>query len=335
MNPIVKRRKMIRPVSVLFLGLFTLLLMGGNQSLSWGAEKPYPTKPINMVYSYGPGGPHDIASRALADRMEKVLGEKIITVYKPGGGGTLAPSFVAKSKPDGYTILVGSSSGFTISPVLKKLEYKLDDFELVGIFSESFTWLAVRADARWKNLIDFIEEARKSPGQLKISSFGKLSASDFVIQIFCKAANIKLTQVPFKSNPESLTAVLGGHVDAGMVTATGGLVDSGDIRMLALAGEKRWEDLPDVPAFKEFGDTVDYSAWVSLCVPKGTPVEVIDKLRLAQKKAFEVYQKELKEEFRKVEMRAVLLNPQESMVKYKKQYELTYKIAEELGVAAK
>lgn len=328
-------KKMIWVSNGVFFLFFIFLAMGGNPSPGWGAEKPYPTKPINMVYAYGPGGPHDIASRALADRMEKFLGQKLITVYKPGGGATLATSFVAKSKPDGYTILVGSSSALSISPVLKKLDYKLDDFELVGIFSESFTWLAVKADARWKNLTDFVEEARRSPGQLKISSFGRLSASDFVIQLLNKEAKIKLTEVPFKSNPESLSAVLGGHVDAGMVTATGGLVDSGAIRMLGLAGEKRWEDLPDVPTFREFGYPVEYSAWVSLCVPKGTPGEVLDKLRLVQKRAFEAYQKELKEEFRKVEMRAVLLNSQESRERYKKQYELTYKIADEMGVVAK
>jgi len=319
----------------LFSLLGILFLIGGIYSSSDAGEKSYPIKPINMVYVYGPGGPHDIGSRAVADHMEKILGQPVITIYKPGGGGTLGTAFAAKSKPDGYTILVGSTSALVISPIVKKLDYKLEDFEFIGIFGESFVWLAVKATARWKTLKDFVEEARRFPGQLNISSYGKLSSSDFVIELFSKEAKIKLNQVPYKSTPEALTALLGGHVDAAMVHATGGLVESGSIKMLALAGEQRWEDLPDVPTFREFGYPVEYSAWITLCAPKGTPKEAIDTLRLAQKKALEGNRKEIQESLRKVEIRTILLSPQESMAKFKKQHELTLTIAKELGVVAK
>lgn len=297
-------------------GLWPLLFlfpffMGGAASVCWAAEKSYPTKPINMVFAYGPGGPHDIGSRVIADHLGKFLGQPLISIYKPGGGGVLGTAFVAKSKPDGYTILVGSSSALVLSIIVKKLDYKLDDFEFIGIYGESPVWLAVKADARWKTLRDFVGEAKKFPGQIKVSSFGKLSSSDFVIELLGKEAKIKLTNVPYKSTPEALTAVLGGHADAAMVVASGGLIEDGAIRILAIAGEQRLEDLPDVPTFKELGYPIEYSTWQSLCVPRGTPQEIVGKLRLAQEKALAAHPKEIKEGLRKVWIRPVFLDPLE------------------------
>ena len=320
-----------------FIASFSLLflfLAVENPSLSWAAEKPYPTKPINMVVPYAPGGTIDLGSKIVADKIGNMLGQPVVSIYKPGGGGALGAAFVAKSKPDGYTVLAGSSTPLVLSTIVKKLDYKLDDFFPLGIFGESPVWLAVKADAKWKTLKDFVEEARRSPGQLKVSSYGKLTTSDFVIELLSKQARIKLNHVPYKGAAEALTAVLGGHVDAGMVMTSGGLVEAGSIRILALAGEKRLEDLPDVPTFKEFGYPIELSAWQSICVPKGTPKEIIDTLCVAQKKAFETYNREIIEGLKKMEIRAVFLNPQESLTRFQKEYELILGIAKELGVVA-
>lgn len=314
--------------------LAILFLFGVNCSVSWAEEKPYPIKPINMVVPYPPGGTIDLGSRIVADKIGEILRQPVLSVYKPGGGGSLGAAFVAKSKPDGYTALAGSSTPLILSPIVKKMDYKLDDFIPLGIFGESPVWLAVKADAKWKTVKDFVEDARRSPGQLKVSSYGKLTTSDFVIELLNKQAGIKLNHVPYKGAAEALTAVLGGHVDAGMVMTSGGLVEAGSIRILALAGGQRLEDLPDVPTFKELGYPIELSAWQSICVPKGTPKEVIDKLCLAQKRAFEIYKKEITEGLRRMEIRAVFLNPQESLTRFKKEYELIFAIAKELGVVA-
>jgi tripartite-type tricarboxylate transporter receptor subunit TctC len=323
-------------VCFLFIVLATALsfvMVGGMLSPS-AAE--YPDRPINMIVPYAPGGGSDLGSKVMADRISKIIGQPIISVYKPGGGGALGAAYAAKAKPDGYTILVGSSTPLVLAPIVKKHDYKLEDFVSIGIYGEVPVWVAIKAESRWKTLKDLVEEAKKSPGKVTVSSYGKLTAADFVIEIFSKQAGIKLTHVPYKSSGEALTALLGGHADAAFLSGGGGgPLESGLVKMLVLAREQRLADIPQVPIFKEFGYPVALSPLHSLCVPKGTPKEVVEKLYLAQKKAIDLYSTEIKEGLRKVEIWASFSSPEESMQKFKKEYEVIFKAAEELGVVAK
>lgn len=310
------------------------LIMGAMICPVEGAEK-YPNRPINMVVPYAPGGAADLGSKMVAEKIAEFLGQPFISVYKPGGGGSLGAAFVAKAKPDGYIVLVGSSTPLVLSPIVKKLDYKLDDFIPIGIYGKTPIWLAMKADAKWKTLKDFIEDAKKSPGKLTVGSYGKLTAAHFVIETLSKQANIQLTHVPFKSTPEALTAVLGGHADGAFVTGAGGLLESGSVKILAVAAEQRLEGLPDVPTFKESGYPIVLSATYSLCFPKGTPKEIVDKGYIAQKKASERYSKEIMEGLKRVEIWAEFLTPEETIKQWEKEYELIFKIAEELGVVVK
>jgi len=321
--------------NILFSFLVPFFLFGIIFSPSEAAEKTYPDRPINMVVPYAPGGAADLGSKVVAEKIAEFLGQPLISVYKPGGGGSLGAAFVAKAKPDGYTLLVGSSTPLVLSPIVKKMDYKLDDFIPIGIYGVTPIWLAVRADARWKTLKDFVEEAKKSPGRLTVGSYGKLTAAHFVIEMFSKQAGIQLTHVPYKATPEALTAMLGGHADGCFVTGAGGLLESGTVRILAAAAEKRLEGLPDVPTFKDLGYPIVLSATYSLCFPKGTTQDIVNRLNHAQKKAFERYPKEIKEGMRKVEVWAEFLSPEETMKQWRKEYQMIYKIAEELGVVAK
>ncbi|MFH1757886.1 MAG: tripartite tricarboxylate transporter substrate binding protein [Pseudomonadota bacterium] len=316
-----------------FFLIFFLVFSICNQSSA--AEKSYPDKPINMVVPYAPGGAADLGSKVVAERISEFLGQPIISVYKPGGGGSLGAAFVAKAKPDGYTVLVGSSTPLVLSPIVKKLDYKLEDFIPIGIYGKTPIWLAMKADARWKTLKDFIEDAKKSLGKLMVGSYGKLTAAHFVIETFSKQANIQLNHIPFKSTAEALTAVLGGHTDGAFVTGAGGLLESGSVKILAVAAEQRLEGLSDVPTFKESGYPIALSATYSLCFPKGTPKEFVSKVYSAQKKAFERYPKEIKEGLKKVEIWAEFLSPENTMKQWKKEYEVILKIAEELRVVIK
>jgi tripartite-type tricarboxylate transporter receptor subunit TctC len=328
-----KRKKKTGRVSTCLFLLF--FLTGFIASPSWSAEKSYPDRPINMIVPYAPGGAADLGSKVVAEKIAEFLGQPFISVYKPGGGGSLGAAFVAKAKADGYTVLVGSSTPLVLSPIVKKMDYKLDDFIPIGIYGKTPLWLAMKADTRWKALKDFVEEAKKSPGRLMVSSYGKLTAAHFVIEAFSKQANIQLNHVPFKSTPEALTAVLGGHADVACVTGAGGLLESGSVKILAVAAEQRLEGLPDVPTFKESGYPIVLSATYSLSFPKGTPKEIVDKVYHAQKKAFERYPKEIRESLKKVELWVEFLSPEDTIKQWKKEYELIYKIAEELGVVAK
>lgn len=330
-----RRRKMRRFSSWLFSLLITFFLIGVIPLLSSSAEIPYPDKPINMIVAYAPGGGADLGSKVVADKIAKLLGQPLISVYKPGGGGSLGAAFVAKGKPDGHTILVGNSTILAVQPNIKKIDYKLDDFVLVGIYGKIPLWLAVKADAKWKTLKEFVEEERKFPGKLQVGSFGKLTTADFVIELLNRYAGFKLTHVPYKSSSEALTSVLGGHIEAAIVSGGGGLLESGQIRILAVAEEERLEDLPDVPTFKEFGYPIELSGWFSFCFPKGTPNAIVDKFSKAQEKAIKRYSKEIKKGLREVEIWAEFLNPEDSVKYCKKQSELIFEIATNLGLVAK
>jgi tripartite-type tricarboxylate transporter receptor subunit TctC len=335
MEKIQKGTKMKRLGQILLLGVaaFFLANLGGLNNL--GAAE-YPDRPLSMIVPYAPGGGSDLGSKLVAERIAKFIGQPLISVYKPGGGGALGAAFVAKAKPDGYTIFVGSSSPLVLAPIVKKHDYKLEDFIPLGIYGEVPVWVAIKADSQWKTLKDLVEEAKKSPGKITVSSYGKLTAADFVIEIFSKQAGIKLTHVPYKSSGEALTALMGGHADAAFLSGGGGgPLESGLVKMLVLAREQRLEDLPQIPTFKEFGYPVAISPLHSLCVPKGTPKEIVDKLCSAQKKAIETYGQEIKEGLRKVEIWASFSSPEESLKKFRKEYDVIYKAAEELGVVAK
>ena len=296
------------------------------------AAETYPTRSINMIVPYAPASGTDLGSKIMADKIAEFLGQPLISVYKPGGGGSLGAAFAAKAKPDGYTILAGSITPFVVAPVVKKLDYTMDDFILMGIYSKNPFWIAVKSDARWKTLKDFVDEAKKTPGKLTVSTYGKLSAVDFVLELFKKQAGINVVDIPYKSSGEVLTALLGGHCDAAFVSAAAGLLDSGSIRILAAAEEKRLDGLPNIPTFKESGYPIVLDCPYSLAFPKGTPPEMVARVFEAQKKAIEKYSKEIKASLWKVEQWPDFRTPEDSRKRYKDLEILFSKIVKELGV---
>ncbi len=330
-------RKRFTARKTLAWSLFLLLLFPlgfSNPSAVWSAEG-YPNKPINMVVPYGPASAIDMGSKILADRMAEFLGQPLVSVYKPGGGGSLGAAFVAQSKPDGYTVLVGGSSALALSPIVKKLDYKMEDFIIMGTYAKTPLWLAVKADAPWKTLKEFVEEARKNPGKFLVGTYGKLTAVDFILELLNKHAGIKLINVPYKSSGEALTAVLGGHAHGAMVSSASGHLEAGTIRILAAAEEKRLDGLSDVPIFKDFGYPIVLDSLHSFCLPQKTPKNIVNRFFDAQKKAFEKYPKEIRASLRKVELWDDFRGMEEGQKNYKDAQETLRKIARELNVVAK
>lgn len=325
-------KKVLGRVGIILL----VCLVAGGIAIgpAWGTEK-YPNRPINLIVPYAPGGAADLGSKVVAERMAEFLGQPILSQYKPGGGGSLGAAFVAKAKPDGYTVLVGSSTPLVLSPIVKKMDYKLEDFIPLGIYGYTPIWVVVKKDAPWKTLEDLVAEAKSAPGKITVTSYGKLTIADFAIELLSKQAGVKFTHVPYKATPEAISAVLGGHGQAAFVTGAGGLLESGTIRILAAASDERIEALPDILTFKEQGYPISISASYTFCVPKGTPREVVDTLFSAQKRAMEKYAAEIKEKMARVEVWAQNMTPEETMERYKKEYALFYKLAEELGALAK
>jgi len=320
----------LRPLLFLLLA-FSLLAPPG-----WAAEGNYPEKPIRAVVPWAAGGTTDLGSREIAERMGEFLGQPLVCENKGGGGGILGTSFVSKAKPDGYTVLAASSSPLLLATIVKKLDYKMDDFAHVMVYAKTANWLAVRPDARWKTLKEFIDEEKKSPGKLKVSSYGKLTPGEFVVDLVSKYEGIKLTLIPYKSAVEALTPLLGGHVDAAVVSGTGGMLESGLVRMLAVAEENRLPGYPDVPTFKELGYPIfPPSGRYWYCFPKGTPKEIIDVFSKAHENLIKRHSKAITEKLKKIEMWSDFLNREETVIRLKRDAEMYQRVVNELGVVEK
>jgi len=316
----------------LFLILF---MMSASVSVGSAAEEPYPNRPINILVGYAPGGVLDYCARLIGDYLAEVLGQPILRVHKPGGGGTLAGSLAAKAKPDGYTLFVGTSSNVVFSPLVKKVDYTWEDFIPLGIYAKGVVYCFVKADSPYKTLQDLIDDAKKRPGQLRVSSYGRMTPADFVIQVFSRQAGIQLAHVPYKSCGEAVTAVLGGHVETDFCTASMGQVAAGAVRILASTDSERSKFLPEVGTFTELGFPVAIKLWNSFCVPQKTPKKVVDKLTHAMQEVFKRHGKEIQEALIKIEFLPYFLNFQESVEEIKRDYEMQSKMVKELGIEVK
>jgi len=310
----------------------TLLLITLYFSLVWAAEEPYPSKPINLIVSMAPGGVMDFQAKLIGDRLSEVLGQPITKAHKPGAGGTMAVSLAARAKPDGYTLVTGTSTNVIFSPLVKKLDYTWEDLIPLSIYAKGVVRLYVKADAKWKTVEDFIAEAKER--QLKVSSFGKLTPPDFVIQVLSNRAGIKLAHIPYKSCGEAVTALLGGHVDGDFCTSSMGQVQAGTVRVLAAADHERSKFEPDTRTFKELGYPVAFSLWNSFCVPKKTPKRIVDILSNGMQEVFKRHGKEIEEALPKIEYVAYFLNREQSLQEMKRDYEFQSALVKELGVSA-
>jgi tripartite-type tricarboxylate transporter receptor subunit TctC len=280
-----------------------------------------------------PGGVMDLHAKILGERLSEILGQPVIREHKPGGGGSLAASFTVRAKPDGYTLFTGTSSNMVMIPVLKKVDYALEDFFPLGIYAKALHRLYVKADAPWKSLREFVAEAKER--QYKVSSYGKLTHADFVIQAFCKVAGIKLAHVPYKSCGEAVTALLGGHVDIDVCTSSMGQVAGGSVKVLAVSDHERSKFFPEDRTFKELGYPVALPAWYSLVISQKTPKKVADILANAMQEVFKRYGKEIEKELLKIEVPAAFFDPKESIQLFKKDHEVMSVMAKEFGMIEK
>jgi tripartite-type tricarboxylate transporter receptor subunit TctC len=260
--------------------------------LATEAQEPYPSRPISLVAPFPPGGVADSTARPVAAALEKVLKNPVAVVNKTGAAGAVGMQFVATSKPDGYTLLLALSS-ISIIPEADKIfdrqpAFTVDQFAPIALISADPTILVVRTESPWKTAQEFIEDARKRPGQISYSSSGIYGTLHMATELLSHAAGIKLRHVPHAGAGPALTALLGGHVDA---LASGPVVvlphiKAGKLRALAGWGDKRVAALPEVPTFKELGyPDAEFYIWAGLFAPRGTPEPVLARLREATRAA--------------------------------------------------
>lgn len=271
------------------LSVFTALTLGlavGAQAQSW------PDRPIRIVSAYAAGGSSDIVLRSVASKMSETLKQQVIVENKPGAGTLLATEYVAKSKPDGYTILMTGGSALSIAPHLQKdMPYKTTDVTAISLL---YTIpLAIYYNPRMipaNNIAEFIAYGKKNLGKLNYGTTGRGNAGHLIGEMFEAATGVDMVDVPYKGSAAMvqdistdqlpvMTEALVGHMQQ---------VRAGKYRVLGVTSEKRLDIAPDVPTFAESGfPELTIASWLALFAPAGTAPEIISKINLAVKAALE------------------------------------------------
>lgn len=259
--------------------------VGCSQTASEPAVKQpekYPSKPVELVVPFGAGGSIDMHSRAIVAVIPQYLGGPMVVSLKPGGSGAIGTEYVARSKPDGYTLLFGSSGPNTALHHVRDLPYTREDFIPIAKINHSPNLFVVRADSPFQTMEDLIEYAKQNPGKVTYSSSGPFGSNHIPAEMFAEAAGLDLVHVPFDGGGPSLMAALGGQVDFGSVMPTQArpLVEAGKMRALAIMDTERDKgNLKDVPTLIELGYDATFAMWRTVLAPKDTPEEVVTQLR--------------------------------------------------------
>ena len=271
---------------------FALAVAIGLCSLSFStsAQQAFPTKPIRLIVGFAPGGGTDIVARALAPKMGEVLGQAVIIENKSGAAGTIAADQIAKSTPDGYTLLVGHSNSNAIAPfVLPNVPYNAaTDFTPITYLGYVPNVLVVKASLPVNSVAQLIALAKANPDQMTYGSSGIGSTQHLAGALFAKIAGISLNHVPYKGSGQAIIDLLGGQITMNFDTLPPNLqqIKEGSLKALAISTPKRLAILPNVPTFNEVGITgFDVTNWYSVMGPKGMDPVVVNKIDQAVKAA--------------------------------------------------
>lgn len=264
----------------LVAGALALLMMTASGG---SAQQSYPEKPIRFVSPFPAGGAADTLARALAQKLTEILGRPAIVENRTGAGGTIGTDVVAKSTPDGYTLLLGNVSTLAIAPSLyKKLPYDpVQDFTPVTLVGKSPLVFGVSQSVPAKTLTEFIALARERPQKLSFGSSGAGSITHLTGELLNAAAKVDIVHVPYKGSPPVLLGLLSGELDMGVLQVVELLPHyrAGRIRALAITGTKRSPAIPEVPTAGELGVAgLEATTWYGVVAPRGVPKMIIDTL---------------------------------------------------------
>jgi len=267
--------------------------LAGLAGLPAFAQDEYPSKPVSLLVPFPPGGVADTVGRPVAEAMGRALKQSVVVENKGGAGGGIGMAQVAKSKADGYSMLMALSSIVVLPEADKVLKrapmFTLDQLRPVARFTADPTALVVRADSPWKTYQDFIAYVKARPGAVTFGSSGNYGTMHVPMEQLKGATGSFMLHVPYTGAGPAVLALLAGHVDA-LSTGPSSVmqhVRAGKLRVLAHWGEGRLAALPEVPSLRELGVPISYSQWSGLFVPAGTPEPVVAKLRQAARAASE------------------------------------------------
>jgi tripartite-type tricarboxylate transporter receptor subunit TctC len=268
--------------------LFGAVLLGLLANSTARAED-YPSRTITIVVSLAAGSGMDAVTRLYAEKLSEALGKPVIVENKPGAATTLAANQVAKASPDGYTLVVLTSIALSINPTLfQHLNYEPDDFMPISLYLKSPFVLVVDPALPVKSLSEFVAYAKKANPPLNYASIGSGSVQHMSMEFAKQRLGFEATHVPYRSTPQSVTDLMGGHVSASFLEPglSVPLIKEGKLRALAVSSAERLPLLPDVPPFAEASGASDYEgvSWHMLLVPSKTPKPIIDRLHAEMKR---------------------------------------------------
>ena len=268
--------------------LAALLLSSAFSAIAQGS---WPTRSITMIVPFPPGGLADLVARPVAEAMSRELGQPVVIENKAGAGGGIGMSLAAKSKPDGYTMVMALSS-LTVLPeadvVLGRTPmFGLNDLRPVARYTADPTVLAVRAESPWKSVQEFVDDAKKRPGAINYGSSGNYGTMHVPMEILAQVSGSKLTHIPFTGAGPAVVALLGGQIDA---VSTGPAtvlqhVKAGKLRVLGHWGNGKLAAMPEVTSLKDAGFNAEYAQWSGLFIPSATPEPVAQRIRAAARAA--------------------------------------------------
>ncbi len=264
--------------------VFRVLLLSGLAAVSVSASaQNYPTKPIRLIVPYPAGGATDFFARLVFPKMGEALGQQVVVENRPGAGTAIGASEVARSAPDGYTLLLGDAGTYAFNPTLyKKLSYDpAKDFAPVSLTGRFALILAVHPSTPWKSVKDFVDAAKSEPGKINYGAPGPGSPIHLAMELFKQRAGLVMTPIPYKGGADAQNDLIGGRISAMFPDIASALpqIKGGKLRPLAAASDKRVASLPDVPTIGESGyPGFEAWAWQGFVAPAKTPRPIIMKL---------------------------------------------------------
>jgi len=258
-----------------------LLALLGLSAFNIQAQ-PYPNKPIKLVVGFAPGGAADYVARNISVPLGQALGQSIVIENKPGAGSSIAAEQVAKSAPDGYTILIASPSSISVNPALSpKLGYKPSDFQPITKITSSPVVIAANPNTGINSIKELIAKAKQNPGALNYATSGNGSAPHLAAALFSQEADVKMTHIPFRGGSLAIQSVIAGDTQLTFGTPPSVLpmIQAGRLKGLAISAKERSPLAPSLPGMREAG-LPDYAIefWYGLFVPAGTPPAIVQKI---------------------------------------------------------
>lgn len=309
-------------------------LMAASLTHATTAAAEFPEKEVTIVVGFSAGGLADHGARVWADAASPILGKRVLVLNKPGAGGVIAASEVARAAPDGYTLGFFTPGPFVVQPHFESLPYQVPD-SFVPILSEYINpiIIAAPANAPYSNLKEMVAYAKKNPGALRYSSSSTRGIERFAMERLQQAAGIKLEIIPFKSSGDATTALLGGHVEltSSYLPNLKRHFDANSLKPIASLGFER-DDLPvnTISTAREAGYDVVGITYSGLLAPKGTPKEIVARLHDAFKKAQETEQ--FKQAMERIGMRVRYMNGQQFLDQIRSDYQENGRIIKSLGL---